>query len=155
MRPTSPHSSGDDCRVRTYGPGATRLYLDQNYLSGIAKRKPTFDELAPVLREAVITGAVQVLESDVHELESKPRPDLKLMELLHELSHGRRLPDHLDRPAREIQRCMAWVTAHELPERTSHPSDQLELRHRVELFSGRRRDVLRLRDRIRELNAPR
>jgi len=29
------------------------LYLDQNYVSGIAKRKPAFAALEPVLREAV------------------------------------------------------------------------------------------------------
>lgn len=35
----------------------------QNYLSGIAKRKPAFAELEPVLREAVAAGSVEVLES--------------------------------------------------------------------------------------------
>ena len=34
------------------------LYLDQNYLSGIAKRKPAFHELEPVLRAAVGRRAV-------------------------------------------------------------------------------------------------
>jgi len=171
--------------VRTYDPPADRaavsLYLDQNYLSGIAKDKPAFRELAPVLHDAVQRGAIHVLESAVHERESRPRPDLNLMELLHELSQGRRLPDRLDRPAREIQRRMTWVIEHELPERAARPSDaadldalaqalthcelvtcdafmadvvkraRLDLRHRVELFSGRRPDVLRLRNRIREL----
>jgi hypothetical protein len=32
---------------------ALRLYLDQNYLSGIAKGKPAFRDLEPVLRKAV------------------------------------------------------------------------------------------------------
>jgi hypothetical protein len=167
--------------VCAHDPGVTRLYLDQNYLSGIAKHKPAFDELAPVLRAAIRTGAIQVLESAVHERESAPRPDLKLMELLHELSKGNRLPTTLDRDTREIQRRMTWVIEHELPERTPRPSDQhdldalalalihcdlvtcdafmadvirrtrLQLRHRVELFSGRRRDVLRLHNRIRQL----
>ena len=158
---------------------ATSLYLDQNYLSGIAKDKPAFRDLAPVLRAAVNAGAVTVFESEVHARESEPRPDLKLMELLHELSGGRRLPAELDLPAREARRRMRWVIEHELPERRARPSDaadldalalavtrcdlvtcdafmadvvrraRLELRHRCELFSGRRRDVLRLRDRLR------
>ena len=50
-----------------------KLYLDKNYLSGIAKRKPDFSELEPVLREAVARHAVAVVESDVHERESAPR----------------------------------------------------------------------------------
>ena len=154
------------------------LYLDQNYLSGIAKDKPAFREFAPVLRNAVKTGAVTVFESEIHARESQPRPDLKLMELLHELSGGRRLPAELDRAARDARRRMRWVIEHELPERQARPSDaadldalalaltrcglvtcdafmadvirraRLELRHRCELFSGRRPDVLRLRDRL-------
>jgi hypothetical protein len=160
---------------------AARLYLDQNYLSGIAKNKPAFRELAPVLRQAVAAGTVEVLESAVHERESAPRPDLKLLELLRELSHGRRLPPALDRSARDARRRMAWVIEHELPERAARPSDRadldalaqalthcdlvtcdafmadvikrarLHLRHEAELFSGRRRDVIRLRDRLRTL----
>jgi predicted secreted protein len=155
---------------------ATRLYLDQNYLSGIAKRKPGFSELEPVLREAVRAGAIEVLESPVHELESRPRPDLKLLELLRDLSRGHRLPAKLDRSGRDIRRRMTWVIEHELPERRARASDaadlealalalahcdlvtcdafmadvakraRLDLRHRAQLFSGRRRDVLRLRD---------
>ena len=158
-----------------------RLYLDQNYLSGIAKDKPAFRDLAPVLREAVATGAVEVLESKVHEHESAPRPDLKLLEILRALSQGRRLPDDLDRAAREARRRMAWVIEHELPERAARTSDQadldalvqalthcdlvtcdafmadvvkrarLDLRHEAELFSGRRRDVNHLRDRLQTL----
>ena len=171
-------------RVRECGlvPGkfglviATTLYLDQNYLSGIAKRKPAFAELEPVLRAAIAAGAIEVLESSVHERESRPRPDLRLMQLLEELSQGRRLPSELDRPAREVKRRMTWVIEHELPERHARPSDaadlealalalthcdlvtcdafmadvvkraRLDLHHRAQLFSGRRRDVLRLRD---------
>jgi hypothetical protein len=154
------------------------LYLDQNYLSGIAKDKPAFRELASALRGALQAGAIAVLESAVHERESKPRPDLKLMELLHEFSRGRRLPSELDRASRNARRRMVWVIEHELPERAARPSDRadlealalalvhcdlvtcdafmadvirrarLDLRHRVELFSGRRPDVLRLRDRL-------
>jgi len=157
----------------------TTLYLDQNYLSGIAKRKPAFTELEPVLREAVATGAIRVLESKVHEQESAPRPDLKLLELLHELSQGHKLPDHQDRATRDARRRMQNTIAYELPERRARPSDahdldalaqalihcdlvtcdafmadvvkraRLDLRHKTELFSGRRRDVIRLRDRIR------
>ena len=160
------------------------LYLDQNYLSGIAKDKPAFRELAPVLRSAVDAGALIVLESAVHERESRPRPDLKLMELLHELSRGHRLPGELDRASREVKRRMTWVIEHELPERRARPSDaadldalalavarcelatcdafmadvikraRLHLRHRCELFSGRRADVLRLCERVSGLARP-
>jgi hypothetical protein len=89
----------------------TTVYLDQNYLSGIAKRKPAFAELEPVLREAVAAGAIEVLESRVHELESRPRRDLGLIHLLGELSQGRRLPDELDRPAREVLRLRDIIDA--------------------------------------------
>ena len=177
------HGGLGDKLARNVRRTTAALYLDQNYLSGIAKAKPAFRELAPTLRTAIAAGAVHVLESAVHERESRPRPDLKLMELLHELSNGHRLPDALDRPAREVKRRMTWVIEHELPERHPRPSDRadldalaqaltrcdlvtcdafmadvvkrarLDLRHRVELFSGRRPDVLRLRDRLRELEA--
>jgi hypothetical protein len=156
------------------------LYLDQNYLSGIAKAKPAFRELEPVLREAVERGDIEVVESAVHELESRPRPDLELMELLRGLSGGRRLPDEPGRAGRETRRRMLWTIEHELPERRPHRSDaadldalaialtrcdlvtcdafmadvirraRLDLRHRCELFTGRRQDVLRLRDILRE-----
>jgi hypothetical protein len=157
---------------------AARLYLDQNYLSGIAKRKPAFAELEPVLRAAVAAGTVQVFESKIHERESAPRPDLKLLELLRELSRGHRLPPTLDRPSRETRRRLERTIEYELPERQARPSDsadldalaqalthcdlvtcdafmadvirraRLDLRHQTELFSGRRRDVHRLRDRL-------
>ena len=149
------------------------IYLDQNYLSGFAKAKPAFRELEPVLRSAVARGAVAVDESAVHERESAPRPDLGLLPLLRSLSGGRRLPDS---PDREIRRRMSWIIDHELPERRSRASDaadldalacaiehcslvacdafmadvlrrgRLDLRYGCELFSGRRPDVLRLRD---------
>jgi hypothetical protein len=157
------------------------LYLDQNYLSGFAKAKPAFGELQPVLRTAVAVGAVAVVESSVHEHESRPRPDLGLLELLRELSGGRRLPSGLDAASCEVRRRLAWTVEHELPERRARGSDaadldalataicrcelvtcdafmvdvvrrsRLDLRHGCELFSGRRPDVLRLRDRLREL----
>jgi hypothetical protein len=156
------------------------LYLDQNYLSGIAKRKPAFRELEPVLRDAVARRAVAVVESPIHELESRPRPDLRLLELLRELSGGRRLPAGPNAAARETRRRMAWTIEHEFPERSSRASDaadlealalalqhcdlvtcdafmadvirrtRLDARHDCELFTGRRPDVLRLGDRLRE-----
>ena len=154
------------------------LYLDQNYLSGIAKHKPAFRELEPILRRAVDRGAVVVVESVVHERESLPRPDLRLLELLRGLSGGRRLPDALDDRAREARRRMVWTIEHELPGRRARASDaadldalaialigcdlvtcdafmadvvrraRLDLRHRCELFTGRRTDVSRLARRL-------
>ena len=157
-----------------------RVYLDQNYLSGIAKRKPAFRELEPVLREAVERGAAEVLESEVHHRESLPRPDLGLIELLRGLSGGRMLPRRLDRAVQEVRRRMVWTIEHEFPERRRRASDagdldalaqavvhcdlvtcdafmadvirrtRLDLRHRCELFTGRRADVVRLRERLAE-----
>jgi hypothetical protein len=150
---------------------ALRLYLDQNYLSGFAKAKPAFRELLPVLRGAVASGVVAVLESPVHERESAPRPDLGLLELLRALSGGRRLPQA---PDRELRRRMEWTIANELPERRARASDAADLdalalavahcdlvtcdafmadvlrRMRVpcELFTGRRADVDALRQRL-------
>ena len=157
------------------------LYLDQNYLSGIAKHKPAFRELEPVLRQAVDRGAVRVFESAVHERESLPRPDLQLLELLRELTGGRRLPDEPDRAAREARRRMVRTIEHQLRERHAHDSDaadldalaiaitrcdlvacdafmadvirrtRLDLRHPCELFTGQRADVARLRERLQGL----
>jgi hypothetical protein len=145
----------------------------------MAKRKPAFAELEPALRAAVAGGAVTVVESNVHERESLPRPDLGLLELLRGLSAGRRLPAEPDAAAREVRRRMAWTIEREFPERRGRASDEADLealaialtrcdlvtcdafmadvvrrarldrRHGCELFSGRRADVLRLRDRIR------
>jgi hypothetical protein len=161
---------------------ATLLYLDQNYLSGIAKRKPAFRELEPVLRGAVARGVVAVAESAVHERESAPRPDLGLLELLRALAGGRRLPEQPgDRRVREARRLLAATVEREHPARVPRPSDRsdldalavalvhcdlvtcdafmadvvsrtrLDIRHGAELFTGRRPDVLRLRDRLLEL----
>jgi hypothetical protein len=157
------------------------LYLDQNYLSGIAKRKPAFAQLAPVLRKAVGCGAVEVVESAVHELESRPRPDLRLLELLRSFSSGRRLPNDLDRAARDARRRMRATIRRELPARRPRASDaadlnalaiavtrcelvtcdafmadvirrtRLDRRHGCELYTGRRYDVLRLRETLQEL----
>jgi hypothetical protein len=158
------------------------LYLDQNYLSGIVKRKPAFRELEPVLREAVVTGAVAVPESEAHRLESAKRPDLPLLELLRALSGGLELPAPGARE-RSIERRLAQVLARDFPERADRSSDAVDLRtlavvlprcrlvtcdafmldlvHRSgldvrfqnELFSGRRRDVDRLRLRLAALIA--
>ena len=168
-------------RVDVKRRSAAVLYLDQNYLSGIAKGKPAFAALEPVLRDAVARGAVEVVESAVHERESRPRPDLRLLELLRELSGGRRLPAEPDGAAREVRRRMAATIARELPERRGRVSDaadldalaialthcdlvtcdafmadvvrrtRLDVRHGVELFSGRRADVARLRERLAAL----
>ena len=154
------------------------LYLDQNYLSGIAKGKPAFVELEPVLRAAVARDAVAVVESVVHERESAPRPDLGLLALVRGLSSGRRLPDAPDARAREARHRMAWTIRHEHPARAARASDaadldalalalrwcdlvtcdafmadvirraRLDRRHACEPFTGRRPDVLRLRDRL-------
>lgn len=59
---------------------AAALYLDQNYLSGIAKDKPAFAGLEQLLR----AGVLSVRESPAHALESSPRPDP------HEIYSGRR-----------------------------------------------------------------
>ncbi|MBV9424109.1 MAG: hypothetical protein JOZ98_14435 [Solirubrobacterales bacterium] len=158
------------------------LYLDQNYLSGIAKAKPAFRELEPVLRQAVECRAVIVVESPVHLRESLPRPDLGLMQLLRELSGDQHLPSCPDRRAREVRRRMAWTIDHELPLRRPRESDaadldalasalthcnlitcdafmadvvrraRLDARLGCELFSGRRPEVLRLRDRLNGLS---
>jgi hypothetical protein len=160
---------------------APLLYLDQNYLSGIAKQKPAFGELERALRDAVGRGAVAVAESAVHERESRPRPDLKLLELLRELSGGRRLPTEPDPQSLEVRRRLAWTIEHELPERRARHSDaadldalaialracdlvacdafmadvvrraRLDVRHRCELFTGRRADVRRLCELLVEL----
>ena len=129
-----------------------------------------------MLREALARGDVAVVESAVHEVESEPRPDHGLLELLRDLSGGRRLPDEPDDTAREIRRRLAWTIDHEFPERRDRASDaadlealaiavgrcdlvtcdafmadvvrrtRLDLHHGCEVFSGQRPDVLRLRD---------
>jgi hypothetical protein len=157
------------------------LYLDQNYLSGIAKGKPAFAELEPVLRAAVAAGVVAATESAVHRIESAPRPDMGLLALLRELSGGRRLPDGLDPEGREIVRRLQRAMADEHPRRRPRLGDaadlralatalprcrlvttdafmadlvsrtRLDLRHGCELFTGRRPDVDRLRERLEGL----
>jgi hypothetical protein len=98
--------------------------------------------------------------------------------LLRELSGGRRLPATPNRAAREARRRMTDAIEREFPERRPRGSDdadlealaialchcdlvtcdafmadvvrrtRLDLRFRCELFSGRRADVLALRDRL-------
>jgi hypothetical protein len=160
---------------------ATLLYLDQNYLSGIAKRKPAFRELEPVLREAVAVGAVRVPESAVHRIESAARPDLGLIELLREFSRGLRLPDDAGTAERRCARSLRALLERDYPDRTPLASDELDIvalsralpqcelvtcdafmaelirRARLdtwsgsEVFTGRRSDVERLRRRLEKL----
>jgi hypothetical protein len=166
------------------GPGPRSqilLYLDQNYLSGMVKRKPGFRELEPVLRAAVARGSVAVPEAEPHRIESAARPDLPVLELLRDLSGGLRLPDRPGTRERQLERRLAWTLAREFPERRTRPSDRLDLqalalalprcrlvtcdafmadvihrtsldvRFRCELYTGRRPDVERLRERLEHL----
>jgi len=150
---------------------AVLLYLDQNYLSGIVKRKVAFRELEPTLRAAIARGAVAVPESEAHRLESAARPDLPLLALLRELGAVERF----------CQRRLAAILERDFPERRARESDRLDLdalaaalprcrlvtcdafmadvvrrtglhvRFRCELFTGRRPDVERLRRRLERL----
>jgi hypothetical protein len=162
-------------------PSAPLLYLDQNYLSGIVKRKPGFRELEPVLRAAVARAAVVVPESEAHGLESAPRPDLPLLALLRELSGGVALPGERGAVEHHCERRLEAVLERDFPERRSRASDRvdvralaaalprcrlitcdafmadvvrrtgLDVRYRCELFTGRRADVERLRRRLEGL----
>jgi hypothetical protein len=164
--------------------GVILLYLDQNYLSGIVKRKPGFRELEPVLRAAVAHGAIGVPESAAHRRESEPRPDLPLLELVRELSGGLRLPEELGPRERGDKARLARVAADHFPERKQLDSDSVDLEaialalsrcqlitcdafmadvvrrtrldvlREVELYTGRRTDVDRLRRRLQELITP-
>jgi hypothetical protein len=157
------------------------LYLDQNYLSGLVKGKPAFRELEPVLRAAVVRGAVAVPESPAHRLESAARPDLPLLELLRELSGGYRLPDGAGRREQALERRLGALLAADFPKRRARASDRIDVgalalalprcrlvtcdafmadvvrrsglhvRFRCELFTGRRADVERLRARLDSL----
>jgi hypothetical protein len=157
------------------------LYLDQNYLSGIVKRKAAFRELEPTLRTAVARGAVAVPESETHRLESAARPDLPLLELLRQLSAGLTLPHDLGPLERHCERRLGAVLERDFPERRTGASDRfdiralavalprcrlvtcdafmadvvrrtrLDVRFHCELFSGRRADVARLNKRLERL----
>jgi hypothetical protein len=127
-------------------------------------------------------GAVAVPESAAHRLESAPRPDLGLLELLRSLSGGLRLPDEPGPVERECERRLAATAAREFPERAGRPGDAVDLsalsialprcalvtcdafmadvvrrtrldaRFGCELFTGRRADVERLRTRLEALD---
>jgi hypothetical protein len=160
---------------------AVLLYLDQNYLSGIAKRKPAFRDLEPVLREAVRGGGVRVPESRVHRIESAARPDLGLLELLRELSGGLRLDEERGSAERRCEKALRGALERDYPDRPPVASDDLDIealslalprcdlvtcdafmaelirRARLdvwfpcEVFTGRRSDVERLRGRLQRL----
>jgi hypothetical protein len=157
------------------------LYLDQNYLSGIAKRKPAFRELEPVLRDAVRRGAVRVPESPVHRIESAARPDLGLLGLLRELSGGLELGPERGAAERRCESALRTAMERDHPARSPEPSDDRDLEalslalprcdlitcdafmadliqrarlnvwYPCEVFTGRRGDVERLRRRLEGL----
>jgi hypothetical protein len=104
------------------------LYLDQNYLSGMVKRKPGFRELEPALRAAAARGAVAVPEAEAHRIESAARPDLPLLEFLRELSRGLRLPDPPGARERQLERCLAVILERDFPERRGRASDRMDVR---------------------------
>jgi hypothetical protein len=134
-----------------------------------------------VLRAAVARGAVGVPEAAAHRLESAPRPDLPLLELLRALSGGLSLPDQPGPLERQLERRLAETAARELPERAPRPGDavdvralsialprcalvtcdafmadgvrrtRLDARFGTELYTGRRADVERLRARVEGL----
>jgi hypothetical protein len=158
------------------------LYLDQNYLSGMVKRKVAFRKLEPTLRAAVARGAVVVPESEAHGIESAPRPDLPLLELLRDLSGGVALPRERGAVERHCERCLETTLERDFPERRSRHSDRLDVRalavalprcrlvtcdafmaevvrrtgldvrFRSEVYTGRRADVEQLRSRLERLS---
>ena len=157
------------------------LYLDQNYLSGVVKRKPAFRALDPGLRAAVGRGAVGVPESESHRVESAARPDLPLLEFLRELSAGLELPRGGGNVERDCAERLAAVLERDFPERRGRESDGIDIRALAaalprcrlvtcdafmadvvrrsgldgrfgcELFTGRRSEVDRLRRRLERL----
>ena len=146
------------------------------------KRKPAFRELEPILRAAVVRGAVMVPESETHRVESAARTDLPLLALLRELSSGLRLPHELVPVERQCERRLEAVLERDFPERRARASDRLDIRSlavalprcrlvtcdafmadvvrrtglhvrfRCELFTGRRADVERLNRRLERLS---
>jgi hypothetical protein len=104
------------------------LYLDQNYLSGIVRRKVAFRELEPTLRAAVARGAVAVPESEAHRLESAVRPDLPLLALLRELSAGLTLAHEPGAVERYCERRLEAILERDFPERRARVSDRLDFR---------------------------
>jgi hypothetical protein len=115
-------------------------------------------------------------------VESAARPDLGLLELLRELSDGCRLPDGLGPAEQIHRSRLAWTLSHYFPQRHARPSDGVDLlalalalprcalltcdafmadvvrrtwldrRFGCELFTGRRSDVNRLRERLDRLD---
>jgi hypothetical protein len=69
-----------------------------------------------------------VPESFAHRVESAPRPDLPLLELLRALSRGLRLPDEPGSAEVEAERRLATTVAREFPERAARGSDAVDLR---------------------------
>ncbi len=104
------------------------LYLDQNYLSGIVKRKAAFRELEPVLRAAVERGMVAVPESEAHRVESGARPDRPLLELLRELSAGPELPHEAGGVQRDCEQQLEAILDRDFPARNRRASDRLDVR---------------------------
>ena len=134
-----------------------------------------------MLRAAVARGAVAVPEAEAHRIESAARLDLPLLEFLRELSGGLRLPDRPGARERQLEHRLRAVLRRDFPERRARPSDAVDLpalaialprcryvscdafmadvvrrsglhvRFRCELFTGRRGDVERLRERLVEL----
>src|SRR4029453_12453175 len=93
----------------------------------MASRRRGLGEREPVLRAAVARGAVGVPESAAHRVESQPRPDLPLLELVRELSGGLRLPDELGPRERGYRGRLARVAADHFPERRHLESDAVDL----------------------------
>jgi hypothetical protein len=84
----------------------------------MVKRKPGFRELEPALKAAVARGAVAVPEAETHRIESAARPDLPVLELLHELSRGLRLPDPPGARERQLERRLAGILERDFPQRS-------------------------------------
>ena len=134
-----------------------------------------------MLRAAVARGAVAVPEAEAHRVESAPRPDLGLLELLRSLSGGLRLPDVPGPLEIACERRLRATVAREFPERAGHRGDvvdaralalalprcklvtcdafmadvvrrtRLDVRFGCVLFTGRRADVERLTRRLEAL----
>jgi len=104
------------------------LYLDQNYLSRIVKRKVAFRELEPAQRAAVARGAVVVPESEAHRLESAARPDLPLLGLLRELFGGLTLPHERGPVEPHCEWRLEAIPERDFPARRSRASDRVDVR---------------------------
>lgn len=81
-----------------------------------------------MLRAAVARAAVGVPESFAHRVESAPRPDLPLLELLRSLSGGLRLPDEPGAVESQCERRLSSTVVREFPERAARASDAVDLR---------------------------